>query len=69
MPKKKLCSTQPICVNHVSFIINLDVLDDYSDIGADENGVWKQKGALIIIISVHTRSQKPAQIARHTKME
>ena len=70
MPKEKLCSKQPTCVNHnVSFVINLDTLDDYSDIRADENGVWKRKRAPIAIISVHTRSQKPAQIARRTRMK
>ena len=70
MPKEKLCSKQPTCVNHnVSFVINLDALDDYSDIRADENGVWKRKGAPTAIISVHTRSQKPAQIAWRTRMK
>ena len=61
VPKEKLCSRQPTCVNHnVSFVINLDALDDCSDIRADENGVWKRKGAPIAIVSVHTKSQKPA---------
>ena len=69
MPKEKLCSKQPTCVNHVSFVINLDAPDDYSDIRADENGVCKRKGAPVAIISVHTRSQKPAQIARRTRMK
>ena len=70
MPQEKLYSMQPTYVNHnVSFVINLDALDDYSDIRADENGIWKQKGALIVIASVHTRSQKPAQIAWRARMK
>ena len=68
VPKGKLCSRQPTCVNHnVSFAIDLDALDDYSDIRADENGVWKRKGAPIAIVSVH-KSKNPAQVARRTKM-
>ena len=55
MPKEKLYLRQLTCVNHnVSFVVDFDALDGYSDIRADENGVWKQKGASIAIVSVHT---------------
>ena len=38
--KEKLCSRQPTCVNNnASFAIDLDALDDYNDIRANENGV------------------------------
>ena len=68
MPEGKLCSRQPTCVNHnVSFAIDLDALDDYNDIRADENGVWKRKGAPIAIVSIH-KSKNPAQVARRRKM-
>lgn len=70
VPKEKLCSMQPTCVNHnVSFVVNLDSLDDYNDLRADETGVWKRKGSPIAIVSVHTRSQTPAKIARRRKMK
>ena len=55
--ERKLSYRQPTCVNHVSFVINLDALDGYSDVKADENGVWKQKGAPIAIVTVHRKVQ------------
>lgn len=69
MPEEKLCSRQPTCVKrNVSFVINLDALDDYNDIKADENCVWKRKIAPIAIVSIHTKSQKPVQSARRTRL-
>ena len=70
MPKEKLCSRQPTCVNHnVSIVINLDALDGYSDVRADENGVWNRKGAPIAIVSVHSKDQNSVQVARRTRMK
>ena len=70
MPKEKLSSRQPTCVSHnVSFVINLDSLDGYSDVKADENGVWKRKGAPIAIVSVHRKDQSSVQVARRTRMK
>ena len=53
---------------YASFAIDLDALDDYNDIRADEtNGVWKRKGAAIAIVSIH-KSKNPAQVTRRRKM-
>ena len=55
MPKKRICSRQPTRVCHnVAIVVDLNALDGYSDIRADENGVWKRKGAPIATVSVHT---------------
>lgn len=39
--KLQVCSMQPVGVCHnVTFLVNLDALDDPTDIRADENGTW-----------------------------
>ena len=41
IPSSNICSKQPIQVcRNVSFVVDLNMLDDPLDIRADENGVW-----------------------------
>ena len=44
---------------NVTFIANLNALDDQYDIPADENGVWKRKDSPVAYINVHTKGKKP----------
>ena len=54
----KLCSKQPTRVfRNAAFVGNLDSLDAFNDIKADENGVWKRKGAPVGYVSVHDSSE------------
>ena len=55
-----VCYTQPVrvCCN-VTFIANLNALDDQYDIPADENGVWKRKDSPVVYVNVHTKGKKP----------
>ena len=51
---REICSRQPTGVHHnAAFVVDLKALDDYNDIRADENGVWKRNGAPIAYISLH----------------
>ena len=44
--KLKTCTTQPVQVCHnVSFLVDIQALDDPMDIRADENGAWDSKGS------------------------
>lgn len=66
IPQHKICSTQPVRVCHnVSFIVNLDNLNDHHDIRADENGVWQRKGSPVAYVSVHTKGSKTNIIRRN----
>ena len=50
----KVCSTQPVQVCHkVTFLVDLNALDDPMDIRADENGAWDRKGSPVAYISLH----------------
>ena len=71
VPKEKICSRQPTRGSHnVAFVVDLNALDDYSDIRADENGVWKRKGAPIAFVSVHTSGHdSTTKVVRHTRMK
>ena len=41
VPSSNICSKQPVQVcRNVSFVVDLNMLDDPLDIRADENGVW-----------------------------
>ena len=60
-----ICHVQPMSVCHnVSFVINLNSLDDPKDLRVDENGVWSRQGAPIAYVSIY----KPAKVIRHTKI-
>ena len=46
--KDRICCTQPVnVVSNVSFVVDVQSLDDPNDLKADENGVWERKGSLI----------------------
>ena len=52
--KLKTCTTQPVQVCHnVSFLIDIQALDDPMDIRADENGAWDRKGSPVAYVSIH----------------
>ena len=40
-----MCSTQPVQVCHVTFLVDLNALDDPMDIRDDENDAWDCKGS------------------------
>ena len=71
LPQEKICSKQPMHVRHnVSFIVNLQSLDEPIDIRADENGVWKRKGSPVAFVSVHvhgksTNFYKRSSLGKH----
>ena len=50
---------------NAAFVVNLDSLDAFNDIKADENGVWKRKGAPVGYMSVHDGSK----VVRRSKMK
>lgn len=67
IPENKICSTQPVRVCHnVSFIVNLDNLNDEHDIRADENGVWERKGSPVAYVSVHSKGSNKYVVRRNT---
>ena len=49
----KVCSTQPVQVCHVTFLVDLNALDDPMDIRDDENDAWDRKGSPVAYISLH----------------
>lgn len=68
LPTDMICTKQPIQVsNNVSFVVDLNMLDDPIDIRADENGVWKRKGSPVAYISLHSHNGK-TNIFRRGKM-
>lgn len=53
-----ICHEQPLHVNkNVSFVIDMNSLDDPNDLKADENGVRKRMGSLLHIL-VFTRKKE-----------
>ena len=57
VPQSKICSKQPVRVSHnVSFVVDLNALDDPKDIRADENGVWQCNGSPVTYVSIHGHS-------------
>ena len=63
--KDKVCSKQPVHICHnVSFVVDVQSLDDPQDIRADENGVWKRKGSPVAYVSLHTSSGKTTVMRR-----
>ena len=53
-PEENICSKQPMHVHHnISFVVNLQSLDESIDVRADGNGVWKRKGSPVAFVSVH----------------
>ena len=68
VPSSNVCSKQQVQVcRNVSFIVDLNMLDDPVDIRADENGVWKRKGSPVAYISMHTKEGK-TRFFRRTKV-
>ncbi len=66
-PSTKQCTQQPTAVHHnVAFVVNLTKLNDYRDIRADENGVWKRNGAPVAFISVHNSGKTKKVVRRKT---
>lgn len=51
-------------MHNTAFVVNLDSLDAHNDIRADENGVWKRKGAPVGYVSLHGN-----KVVRRTKMK
>ena len=46
IPSKKICSQQPLHIQHnCCFIVDLKQLDNYLDIRANDNGVWRRNGS------------------------
>ena len=69
VPKEKICNSQPVSVCHnVTFVVDLHSLDDPKDLRADENGVWKHKGAPIAYISVHRKRGEISEAKHRTRM-
>ena len=65
VPESNICHVQPTSVCHnVSFVINLNSLDDPKDLRADENEVWNRQGAPIAYVNIY----KPAKVICRTKM-
>ena len=59
VPSSNICSKQPVQVcRNVSFVVDLNMLDDPSDVRADENGVWNRKGSPVAYVSKHTDKGK-----------
>jgi len=68
VPQEKVCSTQPTQVCHnVTFVVDLNALDDANDIRADENGVWKRSGSPIAFVSIHVHDGT-TKVVRRSRM-
>ena len=62
--KLKVCTMQPVQVCHnVTFLVDLQSLDDPMDIRADENGAWNRKGSPVV--SVHNNGGATAIYKRN----
>ena len=63
-----ICHEQPLHVNkNVSFVIDMNSLDDPNDLKADENGVWKRMGSPVAYISIY-RKEGVDYIYRRSKL-
>ena len=59
---------QPVNVSsNVSFVVNIEALDNPNDLKADDVGVWERKGSPVAYVSVHKRNGK-IQIYRRSKL-
>ena len=66
--KEKICCMQPVNVSSdVSFIMNIEALDNPNDLKADVVGVWERKGSPVAYFSVHKRNGK-IKIYRRSKL-
>ena len=73
IPSNKICSQQPLRVQHnCCFIVDLKQLDDHLDIRADDNGVWRRNGSPSAFVSIHDgtvmRRSKLHQFPNHYKI-
>ena len=67
MPPSSVFSKQPVHVcRNVSFVVDLQKLDDPMDIRADENGVWVRQDSPVAYVSKHTNDGK-TRFFRRTK--
>ena len=68
VPLSRVCSKQPVHVcRNVSFVVDLDMLDDPTDVRADENGVWMRQGSPVAYVSKHTKEGGKSRFFRRTK--
>ena len=57
--KEKICCMQPVNVSsNVSFVVNIEALDNPNDLKADDVGVWERKGSPVAYVSVYKRNGK-----------
>lgn len=55
-PSSRVCTKQPCYVQHnVTFVIDVNKLEDPLDIRADQNGTWIRKGSPIAYVSIHSK--------------
>ena len=67
VPHSRICSKQPVHVcRNVTFVVDLEKLEDPTDVRADENGVWIRKGSPVVYVSKYTKEGK-AKFFRWTK--
>ena len=53
---KKWCIREPVHVQkNVSFVVNVNTLNDPMDICADDNGVWMRKDSPVAYVSKHNK--------------
>ena len=63
-----ICPEQPLhVIKNVSFVIDMNSLDDPNDLKADENGVWKRMGSPVAYISIY-RKEGVDYIYRRSKL-
>lgn len=61
-----VCSKQPVHVCYISFIVDLEMLEDPTDVRADEKGVRMRQGSPVAYVSKHIKEGK-AKFFRRTK--
>lgn len=68
VPPSRVCSKQPVHVcRNVSFVVDLDKLDDPMDVRADESGIWMRQGSPVAYVSKHTNEGKTRFFKRTKK--
>ena len=61
--KLKVCSTQPVQVcRNVTFLVDLNALDDPMDVRADKNGAWERKVPLLLTSACTKMEELPVCI-------
>ena len=64
-----ICTRQPtsVCKNS-AYVVDLQSLDDPTDIRADDNGIWEHNGSPNTYISVHREGDGSHKIYKRTKL-